>query len=171
MTHVDHSMKDMSDVGFKEFSTQNHDVCVYTPDMYGYDGLEFTILTLLSTPGDVESKVRYTVVEYIVQVPVGSKVESEFISTYLQEGGDAALSTIERRLIEVGYAGKHAPYTSLSVMVNDSSQWGPGGQLRFKATANIHDVENVGSVADFYAAFVEAFADVFGLKVTGEADA
>ena len=66
MTIVDHSMKTKTDVSFKEFSTESKEVYVYTPDRYGYDGLNFMFLTLLSDPKNKQSKVTYTAVEYLI---------------------------------------------------------------------------------------------------------
>ena len=64
MTLVDHNMKKMETTSFKEFSVKNKDVCIYTPNQYGYNNLNFMFLTFLSNPKDTESKVTYTAIEF-----------------------------------------------------------------------------------------------------------
>ena len=164
MTLVDHSMKDMNDVSFKEFSVENKDVYIYTPDRWGYNGLNFMFLTSLSDPNDKDSKVTYTAVEYLVSVPEGD-VKKEFVDKYLSGGADAMLTLLQEKLRAEDFAGTHKYYTSVQAFVNESQLWNRATGLQFRIIANIHDVENLGSVSDFYAKFIDPVGTIFGLTV------
>lgn len=166
MTLVDHNMKKMETTSFKEFSVKNKDVCIYTPNQYGYNNLNFMFLTFLSNPKDTESKVTYTAIEYLISVPNNSATKQAFVNEYTTYGADAMLTLLEQKLKEENFTGNHKYYTSVQAFVNDSTLWNKTTGLQFRIIANIHDVENVGSVADFYTMFVDPLARVFDLEVT-----
>lgn len=167
MALVDHNMKSRDDVSFKEFSTEHKEAYVHTPDSYGYDGLNFMFLTLLSDPEDRESKVTYTAVDYLVTVPKDSKVRKDLVEEYTRGGAEAMLTLLEKKLINVDFTGKHKYYTSTQVFVNDSNAWKRKNGLQFRIIVNIHDVENLGTVADFYKMFIDPIGELFELPVSG----
>lgn len=168
MTLVDHSMKTKNDTSFKEFSTEHKEVYVYTPDNYGYDGLNFMFLTLLSDPENRASKVTYTAVEYLVSVPQDSKARKELVEEYTKGGAEAMLALLEKKLIGANFTGKQKYYTSTQVFVNNSSAWNRKDGLQFRIIVNIHDVENLGTVADFYEMFIDPIGKLFELPISGE---
>lgn len=168
MTIVDHSMKTKTDVSFKEFSTESKEVYVYTPDRYGYDGLNFMFLTLLSDPKNRQSKVTYTAVEYLITVPENSKIKKELIDEYTLGGAEAMLNLLKKKLISADFTGKQKYYTSTQVFVNDSDLWKKKTGLQFRIIVNIHDVENLGSAADFYEMFIDPLGELFDLPLSGE---
>lgn len=164
MTVVRGGMSAHADKKFSEY-TNGQGIFNFVNETAGYENLSVIFVTYPSVKNDPTSTPLPTVLEAYVLLP--QSTHDAFSESYLDGGTEALYDDLTSRLKDAGFAKDHVTLTSLEAVFTDYEQWkNHGAQLRI--ICNIHDVENLGTVRDFYRQYIEALGTALNLKPLGE---